>query len=112
VRRRLPLPKFTDVVERTENDQEREKRSLYNQLAEVNDELVLYEPAGPYHYLQDRYNALLERSLASLENCPLEEIPQHRAVIRTIRHLVEVPDELRDRQARLQEQLNEYDYTV
>lgn len=80
--------------------------ALVAELSKVTQELAWYDEAGVWGLIKAHYLQLIDRELSALEHCPVEEVESHRAVLRTLRHLVAVPDELAAEQARLQEELN------
>lgn len=80
---------------------------LRSELASIDEELTLYHPDGPWRFLEERLRRLEAAAVDALAACPLEEVDAHRAKLRVVRHLLALPEELREARARLQEVLDE-----
>lgn len=88
-------------------EEQKDKDQLRFELAEIDQELTLYNPDGPWRFLEGRLNTLLENSLAALTSCNMDEVPRYRERFMLVRHLLNLPEDLREARARLQEQLND-----
>lgn len=76
------------------------------ELSQVTQELSWYDDTGVWGLIKAHYLQLIDRELSALEHCPTEEVLAHRAVLKTLRHLLSVPDDLAAEQARIQKELD------
>jgi len=76
--------------------QEADRQAAAHQLSldEIDQELGLYDPSGPWRFFYDRLKKREARAVAALETGPIEDVPVNRAVLALIRDLLDVPNEL------------------
>lgn len=88
-------------------EQQWDRDQLKHELANLDQELTLYDPDGPWRFLEGRLNTLLENSLSALTTCDMADVPRYRERFMLVRHLLSLPEDIREARARLQEQLND-----
>lgn len=79
------------------------KLAHWASLEEIDQKLALYDPNGPWRFFEEELRRRADRARLQLETGPIEEVPVHRAEIKLIRDLLDVPNELRRTRALLSE---------
>ncbi len=79
------------------------KLAHWASLEEIDQKLSLYDPNGPWRFFEQELRKREARARALLEECPIEDVPVHRATLKLIRDLLDVPNELRRTRALLSE---------
>jgi hypothetical protein len=82
------------VGEQEKQEADRLRADHQHRLDSINQELGLYDPAGPWRYFEERLKKREARAIAALETGPIEEVPVQRAILALIRDLLDVPQEL------------------
>jgi len=86
--------------------EERHNRDQRARLAELDEELALYHPDGPWRFLEKRLNDIAATALEALVFCPVEEVEKYRERLKIVRHLVGIREVLSEERARLQESMD------
>lgn len=92
-----------------EESQELTKAKLahWASLEEIDQKLSLYDPNGPWRFFAEELRKREDRARLQLETGPIEEVAIHRAELKLIRDLLDVPNELRRTRALLSEESEE-----
>ena len=97
-------------LESPEEQQERLRLKADHQLNldELEQELALYDPSGPWRFFEKRLRDREARAQTALETGAIEDVAANRAVLKAIRDLLDVPAELqRSRELLLEGEVDE-----
>lgn len=85
--------------------EERHNREQQSRLAELDEELALYHPDGPWRFMEKRLTEIAAGALEALVFCPLEEVERYRERLKLVRHLASLREVLAEERAQLQESI-------
>lgn len=89
-----------------EESQELTKAKLahWASLEEIDQKLTLYDPNGPWRFFAEELRKREDRAKLQLETGPIEDVAVHRAELKLIRDLLDIPNELLRTRALLSEE--------
>jgi len=87
-------------------EEAQQQEALLRRRNEIDEELTLYHPDGPWRFMQERLDRMENYEKDLLMTCEITEVQLHRERLKLIRHLANLREGLMKERAEIEEKLN------